>query len=272
MLTMITANSGSKKLELLLARIAAKKDQAAFAELYYATKGKLFSTVLRIVTRWDCAEEIVQDAYVRIWHHANSYRSSSGSPMTWMITIARNLSIDHVRKPGRETHFNDSMLLELPADGPTALETIEISEGQQTAMQQHRDVVCALQSLHPTRRDLLIAAYIHGQSREQLSKRTGVPVNTVKTWIRRALLDVEKTLRGMGESPPVLGKVPEVFETNRLQIASQALCSNAITLGRTKSRYANLTEDWAEVSAKTVSISPDSKCVISAEMLMRETA
>jgi RNA polymerase sigma factor (sigma-70 family) len=128
MFTMTATESGSKKLERLLAVIGARKDQAAFAELYSATKGKLFSIVLLIVKRSDLAEEIIQDAYVRIWHSASSYRASRGSPMTWMITIARNLAIDNVRKATPEGFFDDSKLLELPADGPTALETIEVAE------------------------------------------------------------------------------------------------------------------------------------------------
>lgn len=195
MLTMTATDSGSKKLEGLLAAVGAYKDQAAFGELYSATKGKLFSTVLLIVKRSDLTEEIIQEAYVRIWHSAGSYRSLRGSPMTWMITIARNLAIDIVRKPAPDIYSDASELLELPADGPTALETIEASEDQQTTIQQHRDVICALQALHPARRDLLIAAYIHGESREQISKRTGIPINTIKTWIRRSLLEVESMLR-----------------------------------------------------------------------------
>ena len=178
-----------------MALIDARKDQAAFASLYAATKGKLFSTVLLIVKRWDLAEEIIQEVYVRIWHSASSYRALRGSPMTWMISIARNLAIDNVRKAAPERFLDDSELLEVAADGPTALDIIEGVQDQQMAIQQHRDVIGALQTLHPTRRDLIMAAYIHGESREQLSKRTGIPVNTIKTWIRRSLLEVESILR-----------------------------------------------------------------------------
>lgn len=192
---MTIAQSGSKNLEDLLARIAARKDRAAFAELYSLTKGKLFSTVFHIAGRWDLAEEIVQDAYVRIWLNANSYRSSAGSPMTWMITIARHLAIDLVRKPTREIDSDDSALLAIPSDLPTAIEAIEALEDQRNKIEQQQRVFDALQVLDPVRRDLLIAAYIHGESREHLSKRIGAPVNTVKTWIRRALLEVEASLR-----------------------------------------------------------------------------
>jgi len=203
MLNTTTADFGSKRLEYLLTQIAAVKDQSAFAELYSATKGKLFSTVLMIVKRWDLAEEIIQDVYARIWSNAGSYLASSGSPMTWMITIARNLAIDMVRRPALEVYPDDSVLLELPDDCPTAVERIEVAEAHRSLMQQQQ-VLSALQSLNPVRRDLLIAAYIHGESRQQLSKRTGVPVNTVKTWIRRALLEVEAILQNSGEDKDIV--------------------------------------------------------------------
>ncbi|HEX7565244.1 MAG TPA: sigma-70 family RNA polymerase sigma factor [Bradyrhizobium sp.] len=204
MLNTTTADFGSKRLEYLLTQISAVKDQSAFAELYSATKGKLFSTVLMIVKRWDLAEEIIQDVYARIWSNAGSYLASSGSPMTWMITIARNLAIDMVRKPALETYPDDSILLELPDDCPSAVELIEAAETQRSAMERHQRVLSALQSLTPARRDLVVAAYIHGESRQQLSERAGVPVNTVKTWIRRALLEVEAILRNTGEDTAIV--------------------------------------------------------------------
>ncbi|HEY4985480.1 MAG TPA: sigma-70 family RNA polymerase sigma factor [Bradyrhizobium sp.] len=199
-----SAETGSQALEQLLAQIAAAKDHAAFAALYSATRGKLFSTVLLIVRRWDLAEDIIQEVYARIWLNAPSYRSSSGSPMTWMITIARNLAIDTVRKSTREICVDDTELLALPSDGPTAIENIEAAEEQRQTVEQQRKVFCALQALDPARRELVIAAYLHGESREQLSKRAGVPVNTVKTWIRRALLEVQAILRNetAGETDP----------------------------------------------------------------------
>ena len=219
MLAMTATDSGSKELERLLAAIGDGKDQAAFAALYSATKGKLFSTILMIVKRSDLAEEIIQEAYVRIWQSASSYRSLRGSPMTWMITIARNLAIDLVRKPAREIYSDDSELLKLPADGPTALETIEASEDQRTAIQEQHNVFSALQALHPTRRDLIIAAYIHGESREQISKRTGIPVNTIKTWIRRSLLEVESILQGKGKKrEQVSSSAPQIARKNQLEL------------------------------------------------------
>jgi RNA polymerase sigma-70 factor, ECF subfamily len=190
----IVADSGSKNLERLLKRVATKKDQDAFAELYSATKGKLFSRVLLIVRRQELAEEIMRDVYMRIWSHASFYRSSLGSPITWMMSIARNIAIDHSRKIGRENSADGSILLTLPSECPNAIEHGS-SEEDQTAARQQLQVFTALQALNPDRRDLVLRAYLHGESREQLSNRAGVPVNTVKTWIREALLEVEVILR-----------------------------------------------------------------------------
>jgi RNA polymerase sigma-70 factor (ECF subfamily) len=216
--------SGSKNLEDLLARIAERKDRAAFAELYSLTKGKLFSTVVHITGRWDIAEEIVQDAYVRIWLNASSYRSPAGSPMTWMITVARHLAIDLVRKPMREVDSDESVISAIPSDVPTAIEGIEALEDHRTKIEQQQRVFTALQVLDPARRDLLVAAYIHGESREQLSKRTGAPVNTVKTWIRRALLEVEATFR-KAEKEAASRTAPGALPRNNLPFKTAAPCA-----------------------------------------------
>ena len=188
------AVSGSQHLQGLLTRMACK-DEAAIGKLYAATKGKLFATVLRIVRHRHLAEEIVQEAYVRIWQHAASYRPSLGSPMLWMIVIARNLAVDVARKPVREIGSDDSFLHNFPAHYPTPLEAIEISEDQADALMQELRVQYALQALEPARRHLIIAAYVRGESRQHLSERLGVPVNTVKTWLRRALLEARASMQ-----------------------------------------------------------------------------
>jgi RNA polymerase sigma-70 factor, ECF subfamily len=188
------AEFSSKELERLLMRMSGK-DEAAFERLYAVTKRKIFLTVLLIVKRRHLAEEIVQEAYVRIWLNAASYRPSLGSPMLWMITIARNRAIDVVRRPVREIYSDDSFLRNVPAQCPTALEAIEISEDQANPLMNGLNIMYALQALDPKRRNLIIAAYIRGESRKQLSERYGVPVNTIKTWIRRALLETRASLQ-----------------------------------------------------------------------------
>jgi RNA polymerase sigma-70 factor (ECF subfamily) len=186
--------SASRDLERLLLRMSGK-DEAAFKELYAPTRRKLFSTIMLLVKREYLAEEILQEAYVRIWLNAGTYRPTLGSPMLWMITIARNLAIDIARKSGREIYADDAILTSFADDGPTALESIEIQEEQDDAVNNQRNIFVALQALDPAKRHLVIAAYINGESRNRLSEQYGVPVNTIKTWIRRALLEVRASLQ-----------------------------------------------------------------------------
>ncbi len=76
-------------------------DQRAFEQLYRATSAKLFGIVLRVVRRQDWAEEILQESFVNIWHHAPSYASGKTAPMTWMTHIVRNLALDWLPRPQR---------------------------------------------------------------------------------------------------------------------------------------------------------------------------
>ena len=190
----VASQQHAGELERLLLRLSAR-DQLAFKPLYAATRRKLFSTILLLVKRRCLAEEVLQETYVRVWINAGSYRPSLGSPLVWMTTIARNLAIDVIRKSTREVHSDDSVFNGIVDSGPTALETIEIREEQDGAVSSQRGVRDALEALDPTKRHLVMAAYIDGESRDRLSERYGVPVNTIKTWIRRALLEARASLQ-----------------------------------------------------------------------------
>jgi RNA polymerase sigma-70 factor, ECF subfamily len=196
-----SASSDSKELAHLLSRMSGK-DEAAFEKLYAATKRKLFLTALSIVKRRHLAEEVVQEAYVRIWLNAASYRPTLASPMSWMISIARNRAIDIARKSARDIYSDESSLARLLSGGPDTPGTIDIPEDENDAeVNRLISVFAALQTLDPAKRQLVIAAYVHGESRSHLSERFGVPVNTIKTWIRRALLEARARLQD-GPAPP----------------------------------------------------------------------
>ena len=109
-------------LSALLAR-SAGRDQAAFAELYRRTSAKLFAVALRIVRRKDWAEDVLQESFVNIWHHAGDYTASRSAPMTWMTSIVRNRCLDWIRRPREETPETFEGMLEGTADdepGPLA--------------------------------------------------------------------------------------------------------------------------------------------------------
>ena len=88
--------TGAADVEALLARVALG-DRDAFSALYDATSAKLLGIALRILRDRDAAEDALQDAFVKIWHKADSYSANGLSPMTWLITVARNTAIDRLR-------------------------------------------------------------------------------------------------------------------------------------------------------------------------------
>lgn len=164
----------------------AREDQAAFAELYEATRRKLFGVALVVLRRRDLAEDVLQEAYIRVWRNAARFDPARGTAITWMATIVRNLAIDVKRSPAA-AETDDTALMVIPFNGRSALDEIESSDDARRLRE-------AIKSLDPMRRKLIIAAYIQGASREELSQRFGAPVNTIKTWLRRAMLDMRAVL------------------------------------------------------------------------------
>src|SRR3979411_3239503 len=111
----------------LIAAVA-KGDEAAFERLYAATRAKLFGVVLRILRRQDLAEEVIQEAYVKIWNSAGQFNPALASPITWMASIARNRAIDVVRKKSETSIEEEPTAMEVAADSPDPLARREMTE------------------------------------------------------------------------------------------------------------------------------------------------
>jgi RNA polymerase sigma-70 factor, ECF subfamily len=170
----------------LIAAVA-KGDEAAFERLYGATKSKLFGVVLRILRRQDLAEEVVQEAYVRIWNGAGQFNPALASPITWMVSIARNRAIDMVRKRGESSIEDEPAAMEVAADTPDPLARREMTE-------ELKRLLACVGRLEPDRQKLVLLAYYNGWSREQLAEKFSTPVNTVKTWLRRSMIEIRDCL------------------------------------------------------------------------------
>ena len=107
--------SPPQKLDKLLAGVASG-DEASFAELYQATSAKLFAVALRILRSREVAEEVLQEAYFRIWERAGDFKPEIASPITWMAAIVRNRSLDEVRRRGSRPHADVSEIEDLESD------------------------------------------------------------------------------------------------------------------------------------------------------------
>jgi RNA polymerase sigma-70 factor (ECF subfamily) len=177
------------ELAWLLAAVA-RQDEAAFERVYAATRAKLYGVVLRILRRQDLAEEVIQETYVRVWNSAAQYNPSVSSPITWMAAIARNRAIDIVRKRGEVSIEEEPNAMEVAAETADPLARREMSE-------ELRRLLECIGRLEPERQKLVLLAYYNGWSREQLAAKFETPVNTVKTWLRRSLMEIRECL-GLG--------------------------------------------------------------------------
>jgi RNA polymerase sigma-70 factor (ECF subfamily) len=165
----------------------AKGDQAAFERLYAATRAKLFGVVLRILRRNDLAEEVMQEAYIKVWRNAGNFDPAAASPITWMVAIARNLAIDHVRRKSESSIEDEPRAMEVAGDNPDPLASRELTE-------ELKRLLGCVGKLEPERQRLVLLAYYDGWSREQLAAKIDKPVNTVKTWLRRSLIEIRECL------------------------------------------------------------------------------
>lgn len=172
-------------IEALLARVQLR-DRAAFSDLYSATSAKLFGVCLRVLNDRALAEDVLQDVFVKVWNKADRYRVTGHSPMTWLITIARNQAIDRLRSSGPATTDIDQ-IAPIASAGPDP-------EGQLIAADEARRVVACLDTLEPNRAEAVRAAYLDGKTYADLAKRFDVPLNTMRTWLRRSLITLKECL------------------------------------------------------------------------------
>lgn len=178
--------SKPSELERLMAAVAAG-EQEAFAALYRATSAKLYGVALRILRRRDLADEVIQEVYVRIWNSAAAFDPARASPITWMVTIARNRALDEVRRVAPLPIEEAPEALHVADDAMSASERVEI------ASDLERLRTC-LDGLEPERRDIVRLAYLDGLSRKELGLRFGHPPGTIKTWLHRSLKQLKACL------------------------------------------------------------------------------
>jgi len=170
-----------------LVSAVAKGDDAAFDRLYAATRAKLYGVVLRILRRANLADEVMQDTYLRIWRNAGAFDADRATPITWMVAIARNRALDVVRKKRETSIEEETSAMEVASDDPSPLARHEMTD-------ELKRLLACLGDLEEERRRLVLLAYYSGWSREQLAAKFDTPANTIKTWLRRSLLQIRECL------------------------------------------------------------------------------
>jgi len=181
------AEASRSQITAALARVAAG-DRAALRMVYQDTSAKLFGVCLRILKDRSEAEDVLQDVYLTVWHKAGSFDPGRASPITWLIAMARNRSIDRLRAGAvsrRMASIEEAHAVSDPA--PDAVERIE-------RIEQHRRLAGCLEELEARQSAAIRAAFLDGVTYEELATRMRVPLGTMKSWIRRGLLKLRACL------------------------------------------------------------------------------
>ncbi|MFN3970673.1 MAG: sigma-70 family RNA polymerase sigma factor [Gemmobacter sp.] len=168
----------------------ARNDRAAFRAVYSATSSKLMGVLLRMLASRAEAEDALQEVYTRVWTRAGRYDPAMGRGMSWLIAITRNLAIDRLRArpPASAISGDEGNEADALPDARPGAEANLIMRGEA------KRVIDCMSQLEPDRSAAVRGAYLQGLSYQDLADRHGVPLNTMRTWLRRSLLRLRECL------------------------------------------------------------------------------
>ncbi len=178
-------NGDPEEIEKLLTAVAFH-DRGAFRELYEKSSSKLFSVCIRILRNEGEAEDALQEVFIKVWQKAPSFQQTKARGMTWLIAIARNESIDHLRsrRPKQEEiDPNEDLPDETP--GPEAATAASLIQ---------RKIHECLATLDNKHSEAIKQSYLNGWTYQEVADALKVPLNTVKTWIRRSLIALRECM------------------------------------------------------------------------------
>jgi RNA polymerase sigma-70 factor, ECF subfamily len=165
----------------------ALRDRRAFRTLYDRTSAKLYGVVLRILRDRAEADEALQEVYAKIWQRADRFVAGAYSPISWLVAVARNHALDMVRARRRQADELDGEAMEV-ADGAPSPEALA------SASEDGARIEACMAELEPDRAEAVKGAYLDGYSYEELAQRFSVPINTMRTWLRRSLIKLRECL------------------------------------------------------------------------------
>jgi RNA polymerase sigma-70 factor (ECF subfamily) len=177
----------------LLAQVE-KRDPDALQALYRKYSNRVFSLIYRIVENRSAAEELLQDTFYRLWERPHFYSAEKGTLVSWLLTVGRNIALDHKRKESRRAAHH----VITPGDGE-GFDIENLPEiGALTDPDLSRSIRQAMESLPPAQKSTLEMAYFEGLTHQELAERTGESLGTVKTRIRLGISKLREALRSYG--------------------------------------------------------------------------
>lgn len=177
-------NAVKKYSETELVNLLQKRDQQAFAYLYDNYAPALNGVITELVENKELAEDILQESFLKIWNNFGSYDASKGRLFTWMINITRNLTIDTLRSKGfkqQQKILTDEYSVSNRAESNSGVEKFDFI-----------GIRKQIGNLKPEYQVIIELAYFNGFTQDEIAKETGVPLGTVKTRMRAAILALRK--------------------------------------------------------------------------------
>jgi RNA polymerase sigma-70 factor (ECF subfamily) len=192
----------SRELSQLLARTGLG-DRAAFARLYELSSAQIFGVLLRIQRDRALAEDLLQEVYVSVWKAAAGFDAARAQPLTWLTSIARNKAIDSLRRaqaqPQLESTSRDEDDDDAPPDAVARAASPEPGPMEMLAQASDaRRLQQCMQGLTAAQRQSVALAFFDGLSHSEVADQLRLPLGTVKSWVRRALLSLKGCLERAG--------------------------------------------------------------------------
>lgn len=172
-----------------LAERLRNRDASAMAELYDRYGRLVYSVIFAVVRDSASAEDLAQETFLRVWNRMQGFDPARGALGPWVLTVARNRAIDHVRSAAARMSQNSFEIAE--HDHPSVFVDME---GDLFAASQARNIREAVNRLNENQRRCIELAYFEGLSQTEMADRMGQPLGTVKTWVRTALRSLREEL------------------------------------------------------------------------------
>ncbi len=179
-----------------LLQLIVQQDADALSELYDRHAQVMYNLIVRIVKEPASAEHILQEAFWQVWQKSETY-SGRGSVAAWLYRIARNKSLDHLRRSFARPQTEKKAISEQvgkPLQDPSLS---EVEMGVQQTLQREQ-VQSALSQIPAEQRYCLELAYFNGMTQRQIAEHTQTPLGTIKTRVRQGLKKLERILRTVG--------------------------------------------------------------------------
>lgn len=172
-------------LEALLVSVS-RGEQAALRAIYHRENTRLFGIAVGILRDRSAAADAVQDAFLRMWERAGQFDPAKGAASAWIGAVVRHAALDLARRRGREQPTDDATLGDMPVDADALDRLAATEEGARLR--------ACLAQLDAKLFPCIVWAFVHGLSHAQIADKAGMPLGTVKTWIRRGLASLRECL------------------------------------------------------------------------------